>query len=192
MNIRVTVNNTVFYIPRDVLEKSDFFRGMLEISNDLVINNPSIDMNIFKVFVSMINNTNVTKQLVELYDMLSFDCDYEAINMYYCKQEACNKIPSTGAYCDLHKCVYSDCSDDRYDKSDYCEMHKCIINDCLNNIVAGTNYCCYHAKCQLCDQLRKNLYGENKKVGWCNSHSCCEPGCYKQEYIWGYCYGHYR
>lgn len=194
--VKVTFNKEVFYIPRNVLEESDFFRGMLLIESDNLVINMDIDMNVFRVFVLMIQNVNISQKLAEMHDMFGFNSAYEDIKSYICAQEDCNKIAFSGRYCVVHKCMFSDCGEDRCDGYDYCRMHKCLASYCKEKNSDEHNirgYCSIHIKCKVasCANNRKMTYIKTKDYGYCCDHSCREFDCEKFKwYSNGFCIEH--
>lgn len=156
---------------------------MLEIQpNNLIIDNPAISSDLFKVFIMMIENIDICKKLSEVYDMLCFNEKYDIIKSYYCIKPDCMKIKSKDKYCEVHAspCEVNNCKNDKYENNQYCEYHICSVKNCgkYNN---GIMYCKKHDSCSFyhCNQSRK--YAQKSNVhGYCEECSCIIDNCNRQ------------
>lgn len=202
--INLTLNNTQFVIPSELLEKSDFFRGLLDIDGDnLIINNEELSVDVFRILIMMVqNDRDIIKDLAKMYDVLGFDDNYKILKSYYCLQKGCNRIKLGGSYCEVHqynhnRCMRIGCEEDVECSFTYCIRHKCIVKDChndrqFNNI--NCDYCVVHNICLkgTCARPRKLHHWNVNKVGLCKVHSCRVLGCHEEIYYEGYCQKHYR
>lgn len=93
-------------------------------NNDLEINKPDINMQFFKIFVIMLeSDADIQKELINLYDLFSFDFKYKAIESCLCMKYDCNKVASHGKFCLLHgKCKVPGCNYERDKYSEYCKQ----------------------------------------------------------------------
>lgn len=195
--IHITLNNQSFDIPKDILERFDFFKGMLEIeSNNLSIDNPEISADDFKVFIMMICNKDICKDITILYDMLGYNDEhrYKLISSYYCTRQDCTKIKlDKSIYCAIHEanCRISKCENDKYKSSQYCLDHKCLVDDCLDYRFDDYNYCDNHNICSADDCKYNREPGNKSCVGYCYRESCFKEGCYNRVSLFSlYCSSH--
>ena len=135
-----------FNVSRDILSKSEYFKGLLEIQNDN-IQLHNINPKHFKMMLWMIESeTDVMKDIVKLFDYCGFDNDCPSLNKYVCVIGGCSKIADE-KYCILHKCYAATCQNKKRDSSICCSSHKCSIVNCVNHMYDNCKLCTDH-KCQ--------------------------------------------
>lgn len=212
--VHLTVSGKDFYVPRHILRKSNYFRGLLEIKDDdlEVLNiTPLIFENIIAI---LSDNINIAKEIAIACDYLEIDDKLEFVN-YYCINKECNRISLDGDYCVIHKCPIEGCRDTK-ENNKYCKSHTCMIKDCINfaNINKYSNYCdvhkcigegCirqkqYNNVCDLCkcktsgchQQKLPYYYIEDRgyKPDVCGLHKCIIINCDKQRISYNYCFLH--
>lgn len=169
--IHLIIGNTEFDVPRELLEKSAFFRGMLEIQGDnLQIDNVSPE--IFGILIYMLKhgNENVITELVNLYEYLNFEMNCITLATSYCTTNSCTKMIIKGKYCELHKCRALNCANVKSSGFDYCTTHMCKTSGCTSILLDGKE-------------------GYNCR-NYCEAHRCKRNECERQGAFWGLCEHH--
>src|SRR6266705_6406949 len=98
--IHLTIQGHDFHIPKQTLEKFDFFKGLLEIQQD---NFELYDIcpYTFNNIINLINKSNLEKDAAILSDKLGLERDESIFtSSYYCKKDDCNLFVLNGKYCE--------------------------------------------------------------------------------------------
>lgn len=184
--IHITINGQPFDLPKSLVEKFDFFKSIIEAQkiisdqseDNIVISNPDISADVFKMLTTMLNNGNMIKEIIKMYDMLGYNdiIKYDLLEPYYCSREDCTNFKEKqNRFCNTHKCncTINNCKNNT-ETGKYCSMHKCIVNNCDHKKKTSYQYCALHNICaqSSCNNFRAK--GTNEK-GYCTNHvcSCC-------------------
>lgn len=155
--IHLIIQKEDFYVPKNVLNQSRYFRNLLEIQeNDIEIEN--ISPLIFRNLIALLtSDINIQKEVAILYDFLDIEGRLYFINQYHCSMENCDKILLNGGFCVFHKCIHDGCQLKKMHKKNYCHIHACSKRNCNQpNLIAD------------CD-LDGTAYGSSSK--YCKKHT---------------------
>lgn len=185
--VHLIVGNEDIYASRDLLLKSDYFRGVFEFEKDnIVIHN--MDSFKFRILLLMMEaQYDVTKEIATMHDAFGFE-PCETLKKYKCDVKNCNGVKLT-EYCRDHECLVEGCSLMRRGNSEYCSMHKCSNCDVM---VCDKTYYCKKHKCSFgfCNNMKYGISGyccvhtynygydnscNNMAVTW--AHFCVDHKC---------------
>lgn len=157
MLVNLTVEGKEFTISRELLEKSDYFKGLLDIQdNNLVITD--ISAKDFKLLIYLLESPDsVMERVADLFDYLGFKHDCVSFKKYHCFARECDKLGGFSSYY-------------------FCKEHKCRTVDCLFEVVKGSEYC-VHCKCvkEGCKELATSHYCVNHKGVFNEYINQCTP-----------------
>lgn len=155
--INLTVEGKEFNISRELLEKSDYFKGLLDIQdNNLVITD--ISAKDFKLLIYLLESPDsVMERVADLFDYLGFKHDCVSFKKYHCLARGCERLGGFSSYY-------------------FCTEHYCRTPDCLFEVVKGSDYC-IHCKCanEGCKDLAIFHYCNNHKFGRSVCKETCKP-----------------